>query len=137
LELAISAARHACCLTRWPNLDNLDNRVKQDPDGRLAVDAASVSAKPRRSHRMLTSRSGLLSRVMTDQRSGFGRPIQFRFMHHGGDWPTISGSVSGVGLPITLPLSGRLPSALSAIAGARSCDLPGAARDRRSGCGRA
>jgi len=97
---------------------------------------------------------------MTDRRSGFGRPIQFRLVHGGGDRPAISGAVSGTGLPIMLPLSGRLPSTLSAagkpalfegfngsthpsdfscpyIAGVRSCELPGAARDRRGGCGQA
>jgi hypothetical protein len=68
--------------------------------------------------------------------------------------------VSGAGLPIMLPLSGRLPSTLSAagvptlfegfistthpsdfscsyIAVVRSYELPGAARDRGCGCGRA
>ena len=106
------------------------------------------------------SRSELLSWVMTDRHSGFGRPIQLRFVHGGDERPTISGTVSGTGLPIMLPLSERLPSTLSStgkpvsfegfngtmrpsdfsppyVAGVRSCELPGAARDRRSGCGRA
>jgi hypothetical protein len=97
---------------------------------------------------------------MTHRHSGFGRPIQFRFVHGGGDRPAISGTVSGTGLPILLPSSGRLPSTLSAagkpalfegfngtthpsdfsppfIAGVRSCELPGAARDRRGGRERA
>jgi hypothetical protein len=77
-------------------------------------------------------------------------------VHGGGERPAISGTVSGTGLPIMLPLSGRLPSTLSfpgkpasfegfngtmrpsdfsppCVAGVRFASFP----DRRSGCGRA
>ena len=69
---------------------------------------------PRTDPAVRLSRSGLLSRVVADRHSGFGRPIQLRFGHGGGTRPALSGSGSGTGLPFMLPSSGRLPSTLSA-----------------------